>query len=191
MRILDMKGPGTPKPPRYKNRLRNTRINHRARQVVALCFILLLVGWGTTAYYLELQINKEKPCPVTYVNVTKKVANNTTAVAKKAVAKPSATPSVAPSWVPPVATPMPPVVTLLYFTAGANCSVCVQQDPAIQAIATSHTVQTYLSTDTNSTAVFTQYNVVSTPTTIVLKNGVETTRFVGLTDEATILAAMN
>ena len=83
-----------------------------------------------------------------------------------------------------------PVFSIVYFMED-GCPYCAQQTPIINDIAKTHNVSVInLTSDIVGPSAVKQYNVSTTPTTIILKNGKEVTRFTGITDEKTILNAM-
>jgi thioredoxin 1 len=83
-----------------------------------------------------------------------------------------------------------PTVSVLYFMEN-GCPYCEQQTPIIQDIAKNHNVTTInLTSDVLGPTAVKQYNVSTTPTTIIFKNGKESARFVTVTSEQTILDAM-
>jgi thiol-disulfide isomerase/thioredoxin len=80
--------------------------------------------------------------------------------------------------------------TLLFFMED-GCPFCQAQAPAIANLSLKHDVMTInLTSDPNGKSLAKQWNVTTTPTTIVLSNGNETTRFIGVTSEKTISASL-
>jgi thiol-disulfide isomerase/thioredoxin len=131
-------------------------------------FIAAVVIWGLTvaATFTAMQPAPKEPCPVVLVNVT---ANVTATPAPK--------------------TPHP-VVTILFFMED-NCPFCAQQAPIMNALAPTHNITTInLTSNPNGAALAKQWNISTTPTTIILHNGKEYQRFTSVTDQTTLAAAM-
>lgn len=78
-----------------------------------------------------------------------------------------------------------PMKTILYFTAPAWCSPCRTLGPIIDKV--SSTISTNkIDVDSNREAVM-QYNIKSVPTVVLLEDGKEVRRFIGIRSEAEIL----
>jgi thioredoxin-like negative regulator of GroEL len=147
---------------------------------------------GLTASWVQMQ--NEKTCPVTiktvYVNATANATtkNATTKNATTAAKKSTPTPTK-------IATPVPtatPVVTqtkTLVFLYMSNCPYCDQMKPIINDLIAKSCSVTQIDTDSDPGA-WVRYNASSAPTIIVLQNGKEVQRFVGVVDEQTLLNAL-
>jgi thiol-disulfide isomerase/thioredoxin len=84
-----------------------------------------------------------------------------------------------------------PTMSIIYFNQD-GCEYCAAQNPAIQDIAKTHMVTVInLTTNSTGTALIKQWDIKTTPTTIILKNGKEVKRFDTVQSEATILGSLN
>ena len=77
-----------------------------------------------------------------------------------------------------------PMKTILYFT-GVWCSPCRTLGPIIDKIST-NTPTNKIDVDNNREAVM-QYNIKSVPTVVLLEDGKEVRRFIGIKSESEIL----
>lgn len=133
--------------------------------IVALVILLLTATIGLLASWQQMQ--NEKTCPVTVMNVTK---NATTAV------KPNPQPT-------------PTAKKTLVYIYMTNCPYCEEVKPIVADLITKGFDVQQINTDTNPSAI-TQYSVRSTPTFVVLHGGKEVARFFGVTDEQTLVNAL-
>lgn len=146
------------------------------RKILAIALAIVIGLWITSVAIQTITINNlankpEKPCPIILVN---KTVNATKPATKNATVKPI----------------VKPVFSIIYIEQN-GCEFCAAQRPAIDAIAKNHDVTIInLTTDQGAPAIIKQYGIATTPTTIILKNGKEITRFTTVQSEATILGAM-
>ena len=145
---------------------KRTHVTKRTKLILACIFIVLIAGWVASAGWQLYSYNNlaskptEKPCPIIILPAT---ANATAAK---------------------------PVFSIYYFTQ-SGCDYCTKQAPAISAISKNYDVTTInLTTDSNGASLIAKYNVTTTPTIIIFKNGKESHRFVVVTSEGDILKAM-
>ena len=145
--------------------------------VLAIVILLLTAGAVVCLSWQQTQ-NANEPCTVTILNIT---SNATTA---KATAKAQV------NQIAQVNQTQKKTLVFLYMT---NCHYCEQMKPIIDDLI----VKSYsgnfevihVNIDTTPGAAV-QYGVVSTPTMVILQNGKEINRFVGVVDENTLLNAL-
>jgi thiol-disulfide isomerase/thioredoxin len=140
--------------------------DRRQKQALVVFFGVIILGLAVFSgmqyfAYNNLKDKPEKPCPIIVVN---KTVNAT---------------------VPTAAAQF----SILYFTQ-EGCPFCAQQTPIINNVASHVNVTTVdLTTNSSGPALIQQWRVVTTPTTVVLKDGKEVARFTTVTDATTILNA--
>lgn len=143
----------------------------RLEKLGILAIVILLVTASSVVWMSwQAQSNKE-PCTVKIVNVT---SNATTEQTNQSA----------------VNTTQKKTLVFLYMT---DCPYCEQMKPTIDDLIVKSYggpfEVTHVNIDSTPGAAV-QYNVASTPTIVILQNGTEVGRYVGLTDETTLLQAL-